>query len=182
VKRIPQALIVLVLLLSANRLLGQALVETSGYLRGSVAAFEEPERTKALAFLDEARKVSDAAARGIAAVSGQAAERAPSLAAEALPQWKTLREALAARRERQPGLTLQYRNQALELVGDPQKETSRVWYALVLPGPSVATDFISFVVAKTPGGHAGSVIAVDSVTYPADHIPPWMARVDGTLD
>ena len=160
--------------LSAQTASGQ-----KGYLKSSVREFDEPGRTKMLAFLDECRKVSDAAAKDLA--NGDISNAIKTSSPNAAKQWSEIVAALKAMKESAPATTLLYRNQALELIGPEETQTSRVWYAVTSPGPTVARNFLSIVVESREGNHAGRVIAIEPISY-AEEIPTWLQRVDGPVE
>ncbi len=148
-----------------------------GYLKRSVAAFAEPDRSKYLSFLNESRKVSDVVANTVTSGDFAAAGRISTPAAVT-----QLRQTAQALRESLPGgkrPLLQYRNQALELVGAEETRTSRVWYGVV-SGSAATRHFVSVVVGQAPSGGAARVIAVAPLSYP--EVPPWLQRVDAGMD
>jgi hypothetical protein len=148
-----------------------------GYLKSSVAEFNEPHRTKMLGFLGECRKVSDSVAKALIENDLSMASKVASPAAA--KQWADLAAQFKAMRDGSPSTTLRYRNQALELVGTEEAPTSRVWYALT-QGPEVAWRFLAIVVDRGADGHAGRVIALEASSYKGE-VPSWLQSIDAPV-
>ena len=160
---------------------GQSASTQKGWLRTSVATWEEPDRTSVLSFLDAGRKSSDTLAASIATADKPSASKL--LTADVLKEWVDVSQVLASLRKDEPGLQIEYRNQAFELRStrsESEAPTSRVWYALVPPAPAIARNFISIVIAERDG-RSGPVLAIESVGYPAD-VPTWLVRKDAPLE
>jgi len=170
-------LIATVLACSPPGLAQEAAVQ-QGYLKSSVAEFDEPDRSKLLSFLAECRKTTDSVVKSL---SDNDLSNASKIASpEALKQWRAAGAAFKEFRQQEPAIMFQYRNQALEVVGAQAKLTSRVWYALVSATPVQAKSFVSVVVEESPSGHAGRVIAVEPIAYAQD-VPTWLLRVDAPV-
>lgn len=162
-----RASILVAVFLMAAPVFGQTPQVQKGFLKRSVAGFAEPDRSTYVGFLNAARTVSDAAAKALGA--GNANALAKNASPEAVAQ---AREVIGALK----GSTLQYRNQALELVGAAEVPTSRVWY-VVVTGSKPTANFVAIIVEQPRTGRAGRVIGIEPLSY-AGAIPPWLQRVD----
>jgi hypothetical protein len=143
-----------------------------GFLKRTVAASAEPDRSKFMPFLNEARKVSDTVANAVASGDFAAATSvsSPAAVAQARKTAEDLRRSLTGGKPP----VLQYRNQALELVGPQESQTSRVWY-VVVAGSKATDSFVAVVVE--PSGKGMRVTAVEPLSY-AGAIPSWLLSVD----
>ena len=167
----------IVLFLVLLSLAAHAQISTQkGWLKSGVREFTEPDRTRILKFLDEARKKSDTIAKTLATHDGLGAKIL--IPDDIMPRWTAAADAIAAH----PELHLEYRNQAYEetTAGGVEHGTSRAWYALVPAPPEIARTFVSIIVAATPKDHAGAVEGIDVNTYP--DVPTWLLRVDAAME
>lgn len=114
-RRFTMLLVAATLAVPSLTITAQTVMTQKGFLKSSVADFEEPERSKMLAFLDSCRKVSDAVIKDL--MSGDMSNATKVASPAAAAQWTEVATAFKSVRQNSPSTTLQYRNQALELIG-----------------------------------------------------------------
>jgi hypothetical protein len=168
------------LTLAAAPAFGQNASTQKGWLRTSVAAWEEPDRTEVLSFLDAARKASDFIATSLDTNDRKSADKL--MTPRVLREWGVAAQSVAALRAEGQNVHLEYRNQAFELrstLTDSEVPTARTWYAITLPGPAIARSFVS-VVIEEHDGRAGSVVTIEPVSYQGD-VPTWLLHRDALL-
>ena len=170
----------MMLALAATAAFGQNASAQKGWLRTSVATWEEPDRTEVLSFLDAARKASDFIATSLDNNDRKNADKL--LTPSVLREWGLTAQSVAALRAERPNTHLEYRNQAFELrstLTESEMPTARTWYAMTPPAPAIARSFVS-VVIEEHDGRAGSVVTIELVSYQGD-IPTWLLHRDAAL-
>jgi hypothetical protein len=169
-----------ILTLAAMTAFGQSASAQKGWLRASIAGWEEPERSDTLSLLDTARKLSDFIIASLATNDRQRAVMV--LTPDVLREWDVAARMVASLRAEAPKLRLDYRNQAFELrstLTQSDAPSARTWYALMPPAPAIARNFVSVVIGDHEG-QTGVVIAIEPVTYAGD-VPTWLLRRDAPL-
>jgi hypothetical protein len=175
-----QATLTVVLILATFVSAQEASIQR-GYLRGSVAKLQEPDRHVLLEFLDRGRTVSEAVLATI--VSGQRDETTKDLRDDVREQWTATAEAFASARAETPSIRVEYRNQAIEFrTSAAAKEviTTRTWFACVSPSSPQGEFFISVVLDEEDDGHQ-IVLAIESAKY-VNGAPEFLLQTEASSD